>query len=122
MYAIHCAKTASYARVYDMIQSLSDVLLLVSVIAIGVVGFLLAILLYHLIFVVLDARQVMKRANDISREVEEIVLRPVEVVGSIVDWVQKWVIDTYLADDKPKKVAKSRKKTKKSKKKTKKKS
>ena len=37
-----------------MIQTLGDVLLLVTTISVGVVAFLFAVFLYHLIFVVMD--------------------------------------------------------------------
>ena len=82
-----------------MIQSLGDVLMLVAIVSLGLVSFLLAIFLYHLIFVVMDLRQVMRRLNDLTSEVEEMLVRPVELVAGIVEWVQKWVWDAYFVDE-----------------------
>ena len=96
-----------------MIQTLGDVLLLVAILSLGLVSFLLAIFLYHLIFVIVDLRQVMKRLNDLTSEVEEMLMRPVELVAGVVDWVQKMVFDAYFMDEpKPTKSKKNKKKKK----------
>ena len=71
-----------------MIQSLSDVLLLVGIVSLGVVSFLLAILLYNLIFVVMDARQITRRVRNLTEEIEEMLLKPMGLVAQVVDWVQ----------------------------------
>ena len=94
-----------------MIQTLGDVFVLVAIISTGVVAFLLAVFLYHLIFVVMDLRQVMKRLNDLSAEVEEMLMRPVELVAGVVDWVQKMIWDAYFVEEKKpkKKVTKTKK-------------
>ena len=87
-----------------MIQTLGDVFVLVAIISTGLVAFLLAVFLYHLIFVVMDLRQVMRRLNDLTAEVEEMLMRPVELVAGIVDWAQKMIWDAYFVEDtKPKK-------------------
>ena len=72
-----------------MIQTLNDVLLLTAIIALGVVSFLLAILLYHCIFVVMDLRQILRRMREWIAQVEEMLLSPVRLVSEVVDWVVK---------------------------------
>lgn len=108
-----------------MIQTLGDVLLLVTIISVGVVAFLLAIFLYHLVFVVMDLRKVMKRVNEISAQIEDMLVKPVEVAGIALGWAQKIIFDLIDMDstERPKKAKRSKKsKTKKGKHKRKKES
>ena|SRR3989344_9153744 len=79
-----------------MIQTLGDVLLLVTTISVGVVAFLFAVFLYHLIFVVMDLRQVVKRINELTAELEEIVRKPVEVMGLGITWLTNMLADLAL--------------------------
>ncbi len=106
-----------------MIQTLGDVLVLVTIISVGVVAFLLAIFLYHLVFVVMDLRKVMKRVNEITAQIEDMLVKPVEVAGVALGWAQKLVFDLIDMETtaKPKKAKKAKKaKPKKEKKKRKK--
>lgn len=106
-----------------MIQTLGDVLLLVTIISVGMVSFLLAIFLYHLVFVVMDLRKVMKRVNEISAQIEDMLVKPVEAAGLALGWAQKIIWDLVAMDTpkKPKKAKKAKKaKPKKEKKKRKK--
>lgn len=61
---------------------------------------MLAIFLYHLIFVVMDLRQISKRLNDITEEIEEMVMAPVQIASQALNWIQKWVFDFCLSDKK----------------------
>jgi hypothetical protein len=99
-----------------MIQTLGDVLMLVAIISLGLVGFLLAVFLYHLIFVAMDLRQVMRRLNDLTSELEEMLMAPVQLVEGIVDWVQKWIWEAYMTDTSSEKKKKRKSKGKKKKK------
>jgi len=76
-----------------MIQTLGDVLLLVTIISVGVVSMLLAVFLYHLIFIVMDLKQVMKRLNDLTAELEELVRKPVEMMGMGIGWLSSLLAD-----------------------------
>ena len=97
-----------------MIQTLGDVLLLVTTISVGVVAFLFAVFLCHLIFVVMDLRQVVKRINELTAELEEIVRKPVEVMGLGITWLTNLIADMTLAPKghREKKTKKHRKKKK----------
>ena len=63
----------------------------------------------------MDLRQVMRRLNDLTSELEEMLMAPVQLVEGIVEWVQKWIWDAYMADA-PKGGGKKGKKKKKRKK------
>lgn len=73
-------------------------MVLVTIISVGVVAFLLAIFLYHLIFVVLDLRKIMDRVNDITAEVEKMIIKPVEAASVAMRWLQKLVWDLYVSE------------------------
>jgi len=70
--------------------------MLVGIVAVGVVSFLLAIFLYNAVFIAMDIRKIVKRLNDLTEQLEEMLLRPVELVSEIVDWLQTKVWDTYV--------------------------
>jgi low affinity Fe/Cu permease len=113
-----CAWVSAWYIVWSMIQTLGDVLVLVTIISVGVVSFLLAVLLYHLVFVIMDVRQVMKRVNDVTAQLEEMLLKPVEAASIAMGWLQKMVWDMVI-DETPKKKPAAKKKTSKKKEKRK---
>ena len=116
-----CAYSGNCTIVALMIQTLGDIFLLVAIISLGLVSFLFVVFLYHLIFVVMDLRQLMKRLNDLSAELEEMLMKPVEVMAQVMNWAQKVLWDIYVVDNRrPKKAKKGKKKGKKEKKKRKK--
>lgn len=95
-----------------MIQTLGDVLVLVSIISVGVVSLLLAVFLYHLIFVVMDLRQVMKRLNDLTAELEELIRKPVEVMGMGIAWLSSLLADLAFTPKTVRKEKRAKKKEK----------
>lgn len=44
------------------------------------------ILLYHLIFVSVSIKKIVTRWDDLSKEVEALVLRPIGAVEYVLDW------------------------------------
>ncbi len=62
--------------------SLNDILSLLSVIAVLMV----IILLYHLIFVSVSFRRIADRMDDLSKEIEGLVLKPIGAVEYLIDW------------------------------------
>lgn len=84
---------------YPMIESLEDVFLLVGIISVGVIAFLFAVFLYNLIFVVMDLRKITRRLSELTEQIEEMLLKPVELVSEIVDWLQTKVWDAYFTGD-----------------------
>src|SRR3989338_7710823 len=79
-----------------MIQTLGDVFMLVGIISVGVIAFLIAILLYNFIFVGMDLRKVMHRLNELTEHLEQGLLKPVNLMAEVVDWLQKKVWDVYV--------------------------
>ena len=60
----------------------SDVLTLLSIVAVG----MLIILLYNLIFFSMSLRRISERIDDLSKDIEAIVLKPIGALDYVVDW------------------------------------
>lgn len=67
------------------------------------VAVFLLVILYQVLFIVVDLRKIMRRVEDISAEVEQIIMKPI----SMADHILKWV--TEMIEEKQKK-SKSKKK------------
>ena len=52
-------------------------------------GVLLLLVLYHLLFVVVDLRKIIKRVDHVTREVEDVIMKPVSMADSIVMWLKQ---------------------------------
>ena len=59
-----------------------DILTLLSIIAVG----MLIVLLYHLIFVSVSLRKIAARLDDLSEDVEELILKPIGAIDAVIDW------------------------------------
>lgn len=51
------------------------------------IAVLLLIVLYHLIFIVVDLRKTMRRIEGLTREVEDVIMKPLSMVDAILQWV-----------------------------------
>lgn len=51
------------------------------------VAVLLLIVLYHLIFIVVSLRKVMRRADNVTREIETVILKPLSMTDQAIEWV-----------------------------------
>lgn len=60
----------------------NDVLTILSIIAVA----MLIILLYHLIFVSVSLKKIANRMDDLSKEVEAVVLKPIGAIEFLLDW------------------------------------
>lgn len=54
------------------------------------VAVLLLIVLYHVIFIAVDARKVAKRIERVTREIETVLLKPLGMTDSALDWLQSF--------------------------------
>ena len=54
------------------------------------IAVLLLVVLYHTIFIVVDLRKTLRRIEGITREVEDVILKPL----SMIDAILQWVLDT----------------------------
>lgn len=62
--------------------SLNDLLTLLSVVAVVMV----IVLVYHLIFVSVSLRRIAERMDDLSQEIEGLILKPIGAVEYLIDW------------------------------------
>ena len=51
------------------------------------VAVLLLVVLYHLIFIVVSLRRVMKRADNVTREIETVILKPLSMTDQAIEWL-----------------------------------
>lgn len=62
--------------------SLNDILTLLSILAVGMI----IILTYHLIFVSVSLRRITDRLDQLSKDVEAVILKPIGAVDYMLDW------------------------------------
>lgn len=55
------------------------------------VAVMLVIVLYHALFIVVDLRKVMRRVEDVSHQVEEIIMKPLTMTDKILEWVLEYI-------------------------------
>lgn len=75
-----------------------DVLTLLSIIAVA----MLIILLYHLIFASVSLKRIADRMDELSKDVEAIILKPIGAIDYVLDWFLS-VVESMREDKKPKK-------------------
>ncbi len=78
--------------------SLPDILIIVAIVAV----LLLIVLLYHLIFVAVDLRKIMQRADDITKEVESVVMKPLSILEESMGWIMEFMM-SFTGDKEKKK-------------------
>ncbi len=64
------------------------------------IGIMLIVVLYHVIFIVVDLRKTMRRISNVSEEVETVVMKPLSMADQAIAWV------TGFLEEKSKKHAK----------------
>ena len=72
------------------------------------VAVLLVIVLYHLLFITVDLRKVLRRVEGITKEVENIIMKPISAADQILEVILSFV--ESQANEKPKKKKVSKKK------------
>ena len=55
------------------------------------VAILLLIVLYHLIFIVVSLRKVMKRAENVTEQIEAVILKPLSMTDQAIEWVASFL-------------------------------
>lgn len=51
------------------------------------VGVMLVVVLYHILFVVVDLRKILSRIEGITSEVESMILKPLALTDTLLSWV-----------------------------------
>ena len=65
-----------------------------------VVGVMLVVVLYHVLFIVVDLRKILRRIEGITAEVEGMIMRPLGLLDHLLQWITEWV---EAQADRPKK-------------------
>ncbi len=73
----------------------NDILVLLSIVAVA----MLIIVLYNLIFASVALRRISGRMDELSKDVEAIILKPIGAVDFILDWFLS-VVDSMRSDKK----------------------
>ncbi|MDD5041507.1 MAG: hypothetical protein PHX87_04100 [Candidatus Peribacteraceae bacterium] len=51
------------------------------------IAILVLIVLYHVIFIVVDLRKTMRRVEGLTQELEDVLMKPLSMVDAILQWV-----------------------------------
>ena len=52
-----------------------------------IVGVMLIVVLYHLLFIVVDLRKTMRRIEGITSQIEEVILKPLAIIDQTFEWI-----------------------------------
>ncbi|MBI1813166.1 hypothetical protein HY285_04810 [Candidatus Peregrinibacteria bacterium] len=63
--------------------TVTDVLMFLYV----VVAVMLVVVLYHVLFIAADLRKIVRRINDVTEELESVLMKPISMVDQILQWV-----------------------------------
>lgn len=51
------------------------------------VAVMLMIVLYHVIFIVVDLRKVLRRIDTVTEEVETVIMKPLSMTDQAIEWL-----------------------------------
>ena len=51
------------------------------------VAVMLVVVLYHVLFITVDLRKILRRVDDITREVENVIMKPISMADHILEWL-----------------------------------
>ncbi|MDA1209197.1 MAG: hypothetical protein O2904_04175 [bacterium] len=71
---------------------------------------MLIIVLYHVLFVVVDLRKVLRRIEDLTSQIEDVIMKPLSVADHLLQWTVDLVEEQHGKLDKGKKKSKKPKK------------
>lgn len=57
----------------------------------ALVAVMIIVVLYHLLFIVVDLRKIMRRIEDTTAQVEATILKPLAVIDQAFEWVMEYV-------------------------------
>lgn len=55
------------------------------------VAIMLIVVLYHVIFIVVDLRKVLRRIEGVSQEVESVIMKPLSMTDKALEWVNGFI-------------------------------
>lgn len=53
----------------------------------GLVAVMLLIVLYHVLFIIVDLRKITRRFEDVTSQVETVLLKPLSIADQVLQWV-----------------------------------
>ena len=51
------------------------------------VAVMLIVVLYHVIFIVVDARKIARRMESLTQEVEAVIMKPLSMADQLLEWM-----------------------------------
>lgn len=57
----------------------------------ALVAVMLIIVLYHLLFIIVDLRKIARRFEDLTQQVEAVILKPLSLADQGVQWVVEYI-------------------------------
>ena len=72
---------------------------------------MVVIVLYHLLFIAVDLRKILRRVQMITKEVEGLIMKPINVADHILEGIVKFLEEQQKSAE-PKKKSSSKKKSK----------
>ncbi|HVW66866.1 MAG TPA: hypothetical protein VHA78_04015 [Candidatus Peribacteraceae bacterium] len=55
------------------------------------VAIMIIVVLYHVIFIVVDLRKVLRRIEGITEEVEAVIMKPLSMTDKALEWVNGFI-------------------------------
>lgn len=55
------------------------------------IAVLIVVILYNFLFVVVDVRRIMSRMNDVTQEVENVILKPIGMVDQVMEGILSYL-------------------------------
>ncbi|TSC57615.1 MAG: hypothetical protein Greene041619_1043 [Candidatus Peregrinibacteria bacterium Greene0416_19] len=56
-----------------------------------IVAVMIIVVLYHALFIMVDLRKVLRRVEDITAQVEAVILKPISMADQILTWIMEHV-------------------------------
>ncbi len=57
------------------------------------VAVMLIVVLYHVIFIVVDARKIARRIESLTEEVETVIMKPLSMADQLLQWMVEFIQD-----------------------------
>jgi hypothetical protein len=51
------------------------------------VAIMLIVVLYHVLFIVVDVRKMVRRAQKVTEELQSVIIKPIGIADKAMDWV-----------------------------------
>ena len=83
----------------DTVLTTSDVFAYLQI----TVALLLVIVLYHVLFIVVDLRKVLRRIEAVTKEVENVIMKPIGMADQVLQAIMSFLEEQQKASDKKKK-------------------